>query len=72
MVGISYDVKVSGFMPDCGAGTALQAESLQEEALIAAIDEQLQTGSPDRQIAYGILKELECKNVLAAKDLLEE
>lgn len=72
MAGISYDVKVSSFVKDAGAGEALPAETLTSEALIALIDENLKKGSLDAKPGYSRLKELECENVLAAKKLLEE
>lgn len=71
LVGVAYDPKVTGFMEYIGNAGCLQLETLQEEALTAAVDEALGGGFDYAEMANR-LQALAEENKEAARRLLEE
>jgi polysaccharide pyruvyl transferase CsaB len=71
VIGISYDMKVDSFIRDIGSDACLPAKDLKAEELIALIDRKMGEGKRNSE-GCEALKELEKRNVSAAKRLLEE
>lgn len=72
IVGISYDVKVDSFIKDSGAKHLIRLEGLSADALIDNIDNAIKEGRGAGEETKKLLIELEKKNALCAKRLLDE
>ncbi len=70
VVGISYDVKVDGFISDIGSDLCLQMGDLKAEELCAAIDKAVEAGRESGLRAQQELLSRELRNGEALKDIL--
>lgn len=72
VVGISYDVKVDGFISDIGSDLCLQMGDLKADELCAAIDKAVAAGRESGRRAQAELLERELRNGEALSKLLVE
>jgi len=71
VVGISYDIKIDGFLKSIGSHTCLQLHSVRTEELCRLIDECV-SGALDKEVRQlaGHLRERERENIKGAACLL--